>query len=95
VTTDAELTRVDRNGTDVEESTQASAKVQPAPEPQRETIGAITGATPPPEPREPAPAPVTNRADRTDLPRTAGPLPLLALIGLGSLAGSRLARKAR
>src|SRR6478609_11854506 len=95
VTADAELSRVDRNGVDTAESAQASAQVQPAPEPQREQVGAITGGTTQPEPREPAPAPVTAHTDRSDLPRTAGPLPLLALIGLGSLVSSRLARKAR
>jgi hypothetical protein len=91
VTANAELSRVDRNGVDTEE-TQVTARAQPAPEPQREQVGAITGGTTQPEPRQPAPAPVT---DRSDLPRTAGPLPLLALIGLGSLVSSRLARKAR
>ena len=57
---------------------------QPEPAPVREPVGALTGADNPP-----APAP------RTDLPATAGPLPLLALIGLGSLAGSRIMRKAQ
>ena len=57
---------------------------QPEPAQVREPVGAITGADNPP-----APAP------RTDLPATAGPLPLLALIGLGSLAGSRIMRKAQ
>jgi hypothetical protein len=32
---------------------------------------------------------------RTDLPNTAGMLPLLALIGLGSLVGSRMLRRSR
>jgi hypothetical protein len=67
-----------------------------APAPQRETVGAISGSdsTPAPAPapeRREAPAP----APRTDLPNTAGVLPLLALMGLGSLAGSRLMRRAR
>jgi hypothetical protein len=77
----------------------------PAPEPQREQVGAL--ATPPanPEPAPmpersaeaapaPAPAPDTDAAPRTDLPATAGVLPLLALIGLGSLVGSRMVRRA-
>ena len=34
-------------------------------------------------------------AQRRELPNTAGALPLLALIGLGSLIGSRLMRRAR
>jgi hypothetical protein len=37
----------------------------------------------------------TARVDREALPNTAGVLPLLALIGLGSLVGSRLLRRSR
>lgn len=97
----SELTRVDANGVDTEantetaataETTTAQAQPEPSPAPQREPVGAITGGATQPE-RVPAPAP--ERAERTDLPRTAGPLPLLALVGLGSLAGSRLARRLR
>jgi hypothetical protein len=86
----SDLTRVDAAGVEVEASTE-SAGAQPAPEPQREQIGAL--ATPPAPERtaEPAPAP----APRTDLPATAGVLPLLALMGLGSVAGSRMLRRAR
>jgi hypothetical protein len=36
-----------------------------------------------------------DRAPRTDLPNTAGMLPLLALIGIGSLVGSRMLRRSR
>jgi hypothetical protein len=75
---------------------------QPAPEPApREQVGAITGGQPSqPErvetPAAPAPMPEPNdTTERTDLPRTAGVLPLLALIGVGSIAGSRLLRRAR
>ena len=92
---DADLTRVDSAGTN-EPTTSASAETtaQPEPAPVREPVGAITGTDNPPAAdrapaREPAPAP------RTDLPETAGALPLLALIGLGSLAGSRILRKAQ
>jgi hypothetical protein len=83
---------------------QAQAEVQTAPaaEPQREPVGAITGeperteAAPMPErTAEPAPAPEREESARTDLPNTAGLLPLLALIGLGSIVGSRLLRRAR
>lgn len=108
VAANSELTRVDATGTDAAvateaESTQASA--QPAP--VREQVGAITGSQPQPERVEqptPAPAPTAapmpertaeRTAERTDLPRTAGVLPLLALLGLGSLAGSRVMRRAR
>jgi hypothetical protein len=86
-----------------------SAQAEPAPQ-QRETVGAITGAPeratsePAPTP-ETAPAPAPERRDdaparddaaaRTDLPNTAGALPLLALIGIGSIVGSRLVRRYR
>ncbi len=88
----SELSRVDGAGieavvtTEPEASVQASASTttdtQRAPEPQREPVGALATPTAAPEPR-------------TDLPATAGVLPLLALIGLGSLAGSRMVRRAR
>jgi hypothetical protein len=100
----SELSRVDGAGIDAvepEASVQASAsttETQPAPEPVREQVGAL--ATPPAEPApmperatEPAPAPAP--APRRDLPATAGVLPLLALIGLGSIAGSRIVRRAQ
>jgi hypothetical protein len=91
----SDLTRIDSAGVEASVTTEASAEsqvaqAQPAPEPQREQIGAL--ATPPAAPErteEPAPAP------RSDLPATAGVLPLLALMGLGSLAGSRMLRRAR
>jgi hypothetical protein len=65
----------------------------PAPVPERAAAAPAperTAAAPMPE-RTEAPEP----APRTDLPNTAGALPLLALIGLGSLAGSRIMRRAR
>ena len=78
-------------------------------QPQREQVGGL--ATPPanptPEPeRTPAPdpdrsaaqperAPEPAPAPRSDLPETAGLLPLLALIGLGSVVGSQLLRRVR
>ena len=99
---DSALARVDSNGVDTEASVQASATSTetpvaetPAVEPQREPVGAITGSP------EPAPAPAPERtadaapAPRKDLPHTAGFLPLLGLLGLGSLAGSRMMRRAR
>jgi hypothetical protein len=101
---DSELTRVNANG-DAEMSAQADVKTEtPAVEPQREPVGAITGSTEPARVAEPvatpAPAPAPERtetapAPRTDLPHTAGFLPLLGLMGLGSLAGSRMMRRAR
>jgi hypothetical protein len=69
---------------------------QPAPAPaQREQVGAITGGQPERAAPAPAPAPERDTTERTDLPRTASVLPLLALIGVGSLVGSRLLRRAR
>jgi hypothetical protein len=96
VSESADLSRVDQSGVDTEANLTAQASpenpaAQPAPEPaaepapQREPVGAITGRD------EPAPAP----APRTDLPATAGELPLLALIGFGSIVGSQLLRKIR
>jgi hypothetical protein len=106
---DAELTHVDANGANAEASTAStqtasnqttasestptpsassettSSRTASAPSSGREPVGAITGNNP---------APVRS-ASRTDLPATAGPLPLLALIGLGSLVGSRILRKAQ
>jgi hypothetical protein len=107
----SELSRVDGAGIDAavtvnerDASAQASASTTtdtqptPAPEPQREQVGAL--ATPPAAPapapeRDAEPAPAPAAAPRTDLPATAGMLPLLALIGLGSLVGSRMLRRAR
>lgn len=82
-------------------TTEQPTTEQPAP--AREPVGAITGTNPetPARTEEPAPAPAPEtapapeRAERTDLPRTAGELPLLALMGLGSLAGSRMLRRVR
>ena len=95
----SELMRVDSTGAEAAVAAEASAtETQPAPEPQREQIGAL--ATPPaepaptPEPRV-APAPAPEPAPRSDLPSTAGVLPLLALMGLGSVAGNRLLRRTR
>lgn len=92
----SDLTRVNGAGvesgvttTETEAPAQASAtRTQPAPEPRREQIGALAAPPANPEPSaEPAP--------RSDLPATAGMLPLLALIGIGSLAASGLLRRAR
>jgi hypothetical protein len=99
----SDLTRVDSAGAEAAVTTaEVSTESQVTPEPQREQIGAL--ATPPanPEPApmpertaEPAPAPDVDDAPRSDLPNTAGALPLLALIGLGSLAGGAVLRRAR
>jgi hypothetical protein len=90
----SELTRVDPSGSEAAVTTEAPrAEAQQAPEPRGEVIG---GLATPPESREPAAppdrAPEPAQAPRSDLPDTAGLLPLLALIGLGSVAGSQLLR---
>ena len=107
VTESADLSRVDRNGVDAEATVTAQTTTETAQaEPVREPVGAITGeperttpepvAAPEPTPApEPAPAPREDAAPRTDLPNTAGMLPLLALIGIGSIVGSRLLRRSR
>lgn len=93
---DSELSRVDGAGidgvVDAEASVEpaATTEVARAEVAQREPVGAITGTDDAPM-RERTAA----RASRNDLPNTAGALPLLALIGLGALAGSRLMRRAR
>jgi len=102
---DSELSRVSGDGIDAvvadpEASAEPAATTQVAqaePAAQREPVGAITGTDAPTQDRNDAAAPAARTAatTRSDLPNTAGVLPLLALIGLGSLAGSRLMRRAR
>jgi hypothetical protein len=98
---DSELSRINGDGIDAVETEQAPAAAttevaQAEPAPQREPVGAISGTD-----NTPAPAPMPERTEapaparRTDLPHTAGELPLLMLMGLGSLAGSRMMRRAR
>ena len=95
---EADLTRVDRAGTDTavdtsnrattETQTTARAETQPAPQTETRTAE----RTPPPAPQR---ADDRNDTRRSDLPNTAGLLPLLAVIGVGSLVGSRLVRRSR
>ncbi len=77
---DQDMTRVDRTGA---ETAQVRVTEQPAAE----------VSTPAPAPERTVTAPVV--AEREELPRTASFLPLLALIGIGSLAGSRWLRRSR
>jgi hypothetical protein len=99
---------IDAVVTDERAAATATTEVAQAETPQREPVGAISGSdtTPAPAPERAEAAPMPERTDapaperteapaRTDLPNTAGALPLLALIGLGSLAGSRMVRRAR
>ena len=97
---EADLTRIDRAGTDVavdtsnrattETPTTASAETQPAPQAETRTADTRTTDTP----ATPARTERTTQP-RSDLPNTAGLLPLLAVIGVGSLVGSRLLRRSR
>ena len=87
----------------------STERAQAQPAQQRESVGAITGsdtararetqrtdaATPRTEAQTTQRAEQPAAAERRELPNTAGALPLLALIGLASLAGSRLMRRAR
>jgi hypothetical protein len=115
---DAELTRVDRSGTDSavamnreQATTPAPATPDPAAAPETSRAAQAPAPTPMPEraappvsERTPDPATdravdtrmtETDRASRRELPNTAGLLPLLALVGLGSLVGSRWLRRSR
>jgi len=91
------------------EATTASAQTTPAqptqtnpvpsPETDRTPVTTAQSTTPEPAPqREPAPMPQRTAdvdRDRAELPNTAGILPLLALIGIGSVVGSRMLRRSR
>ena len=107
VSADAELTRVDRAGaetavdtsnrTTTEETATAQAQTTPEPEPRTQPGPTVTQPAPEPTAQatpERAPMPERDTA-RTDLPNTAGLLPLLAVIGIGSIVGSRLLRRTR
>ena len=98
---DADLTRVDRAGTDstvgIEARTETAPAVTPEPAPSP-SASAQTQPPAPAAPATPAPAPMRDRSTdtaRTDLPNTASLLPLVALIGIGSLVGSRWLRRSR
>ena len=97
---DADLTRVDRAGTDAAVSTEARAETTPAVTPQPEPPASASAQAPPP-PAAPSTAnraPMRDRSTdtaRADLPNTASFLPLVAVIGIASLVGSRWLRRSR
>jgi Protein of unknown function (DUF2911) len=95
---ESDLTRIDRGGADTAvetsnrsttatETQTASARTQPAP------AAPVTDRTAAVSPQPDLNGDRDNA--RTDLPNTAGTLPLLALIGIGSLVGSRMLRRSR
>jgi hypothetical protein len=77
---DAGATRGTVNGGESVASSTTSAQMKPAPMLASERA---------------EPASRTRAADRTELPGTASALPLIALIGLASLAGSAWMRRSR
>ena len=84
----ADLTRVDKSG---DESAVASREDTTAD-------ASRPAAAPAPAPRATAPAPRTERpvaTERTELPRTASTLPLIALIGVASIAAAAAIRRRR
>jgi hypothetical protein len=88
-----------------EQQTTAQAQAPPMTQTETRTAETQTTAQTSPQPAtdtqtatDRSAQPMTDRsADtaRTDLPNTAGLLPLLAVIGVGSLVGSRLLRRSR
>jgi hypothetical protein len=86
------------------ETETASARTQPAPAPETDRTAAATtptertmatDRTAQTAPDRTADVNADRDNARTDLPNTAGILPLLALIGIGSLVGSRMLRRSR
>lgn len=103
---DADLTRVDLTGADSAVSIEARTETTPSVTPEPEASPSASARTQP----EPSETPETNQTpqttsapapdlngdpQRTDLPNTASLLPLLAVIGIGSLVGSRWLRRSR
>jgi uncharacterized membrane protein len=108
---DSDLTRVDRGGVDsaVDMSNRATTTVAETSTAQAEVVRQPTQTNPVPSPEEvdrtprttaqsttAQSAPMRDRETaRTALPNTASLLPLLAVIGIGSLVGSRWLRRSR
>lgn len=93
---DQDMTRVDRTGADA--PTTVTAEAAPAtPVAEREAAPVVAERATEPAVTERAQTEPTDRArvERTELPATASLLPLLALVGIGSLLGSRLLRARR
>lgn len=88
---DQDMTRVDRTGAETAEVAATAPPEAPAAVAQAEPPA--TTPAPTPNPDRPATAPVVT--EREELPNTASFLPLLALVGVGSLVGSRWLRRSR
>ena len=93
-----------RTTTTTETTTTATAETQTArtqptpvtaPETERTTPERTTPPMTPERSANTATARTTDTSDRDSLPNTAGLLPLLAVIGIGSLVGSRMLRRSR
>ena len=97
-----------RTTTTTETTTTATAETQTAPTPvtspeterttpERTTAPMTdrTAQTTPDRSATTTTARTTDTSDRDNLPNTAGLLPLLAMIGIGSLVGSRMLRRSR
>lgn len=101
---DADVTRIDREGRDAAmiaetRTLEADAAATRGTVDGEESVASSTTSAqvqraPARERFEPA-ARRTRTADRSELPSTASPLPLIALIGLGALAGSAWMRRSR
>lgn len=103
-TTTTETTTTARAETTTQPPPAQPTQTNPVPSPEVVREPATTAQTTASTTPAPQAAPATDRTMQTDrtananrdqLPNTAGMLPLLALIGLGSVAGSRLLRRSR
>lgn len=81
-TTTAQTTPAQTTRADTTTAQTTPTTQAPAPAPERDTTPAADTAA-------------TDRPARTELPRTASPLPIFALIGLGSLVGAGVLRLRR
>ena len=95
--TSGDLTRIDAAGSDAAVTTtadngstaQATPAAEPTPAPMPERVSEQARV------ETPAPTRVPVSRERDELPATAGVLPLLALLGLGSLVANRVMRRMR
>lgn len=96
---DTDMTRIDREGRDTGITSEATLEADTAAiRGSVDTEASVQASSTTSARVQPAPersAPRTRRADRTDLPNTASALPLIALIGLGSLAANFWMRRSR